>query len=326
MNRYHKLKNYILHHDVCYTIANYCFAKEVDKKKKIRKKNFDFIYRCNPSFDKSKVLLIVIGFQPYYWEVLLKRVYVISAENRIPVCLCIPGASTYKEKLYSFCEKYQFSSLLISDDRLGRAQNIAIKLFPDARLIYKIDEDIVIGRHFFESMNLALEKAEECERYSVGFVCPLINDNTFSYIYYLSSINRISDYEKLFGKAMFGMGQIHSNPLTADFIWKTLGMQTFDQKEQDIYLLNKGKYVVCPQRFSIGAILFRREVWEKMKMFTVGRDKETGLEEKDFCGFCMDSGYRIVCDLDVFVGHLGYFTQKEICKTYFLENKDKFVI
>jgi hypothetical protein len=320
MKSFSKVKNYILHHDICYTISNYALKKEIESKKKIAKRDFDFIYRYNCCDDKKKLLLIVIGFQPDYWKVLLKRIYVIAKENRVPVCLCIPGVLKYKRELYSFCEEFNFSSLFINDDRLGRAQNIAIKLFPEAELIYKIDEDIVIGRGFFKNMNAILEKAEKNERYKIGFVCPLINDNTFSYIYYLNSINKISEYETVFGKALFGMGQIHSNPSAAVFIWETLETQTFDQMEHNLYVLNQGKYVVCPQRFSIGAILFRREIWEKMGMFTVGRDKETGLEERDFCAFCMDSGYRIVCDLDAFVGHLGYFTQKEACKKYFLDH------
>ena len=97
-------------------------------------KDYEFI---NRSKGEKKLLLILAGYQEFYWDVLLKRVYKYT-ENDVDVCIVIPGSQN-KEKLKSICEKYNWSYLYSKHDRLGLVQNIAIKLHSKAEYIIKID-------------------------------------------------------------------------------------------------------------------------------------------------------------------------------------------
>ena len=104
----------------------------------------------------ENLLLVLLGFQPYYWDVVLDRVKrnVAQFDEPIDVCLCVPrGMNTnIEEEVRSFAEKYNFSYLYIYEDLLAQAQNTAIKLHPDAHWIYKIDEDIILSDSYLSKM------------------------------------------------------------------------------------------------------------------------------------------------------------------------------
>jgi len=243
----------------------------------------------------------------------------------IDVCVCIPGVGNEeKKKLYGLCDKYGFASAYLNEDRLASLQNYVIRLFSNANYIYKIDEDIVLGANFISGLEKGYNYVINNSRNKVGLVVPLINVNVFSYIPYLTTLNKIDDFDSKFGKAMYWSKDIQHNPDVARYLWETLEKNSFDQMNDIIYKKNKDSYIMCPQRYSIGAMLISREVWEKMGYFKVGKIGQLGFEEEELCKYLLDNAYFICCCTDTFVGHLGYGRQKETCKEYFFNNIEKF--
>lgn len=277
-------------------------------------KDYEFI---NRSKGQKRLLLILAGYQEFYWDVLLERVNKFTNEN-VDVCVVIPG-SPNTQKLKEICERYNWSYLYSKYDRLGLVQNIAIKLHPKAEYIIKIDEDIVISENYFDDMLNTYDKVKEGTRNKVGIVAPLINVNGYSYIPFLKTIDKLDDYDEKFGKAISSctFEKVHMDADAAVYLWEN--SIPFDKTSKIIKKKNLGKISICPHRYSIGMILFKRSFWEEMNMFEVGRDEELGLEERQICEYCNRTSQVIVIAEDVFVGHLGFGNQKEKVKQFFFE-------
>lgn len=300
------------------------FKKEQIRKKYPKEKDIEFIKR-NIECDSDKLLIILAGFQPYYWDILLDRVYKKTKGRGINVCMCIPGVSNdLKVKLYEYCEKYGWDSAFYKEDRLAALQNFVIKKYDKAQLIFKIDEDIVIGDNFIDGLIDGLNYSRNNTRCKNGVVFPLINVNVFSYIPYLETIDKLIDFDQKFGRATYWSNDIQFNEKVAEYLWETLGKLSFDEMNSQIQSINKGKYIRCSQRYSIGAMLITRDFWDKMGVFRVAQIGQLGIEEGEMCKFALDQAYFMCCCCDTFVGHLGYGKQKDICKAYFYNNLSKF--
>ena len=89
-------------------------------------------------------------------------------------------------------------------NNINLAQNTAISLFPHAQNIMKMDEDIFVTENTIQNLIDDFEKIKKESRYDVGTISPLINLNGYSYLRILELFNKVDEYEKLFGKAMFG--------------------------------------------------------------------------------------------------------------------------
>lgn len=310
-----KIAKALRNHDFQYIIYTKRLAK-INKKRAFLAK-YKFINRQKGT---DELILILAGFQPEYWDVLFKNIYFANSKKR-DVCICIPKGEEISH-LYEIAEKYDWSILEVAVDKLSLTQNIAIKLHPQAKCIHKFDEDIVISHNYFDSLN---EAKESCTKNNLefGMLVPLININMATRPLFLKTINKDKEFVDIFGEHnkygefMYKSEQVAkylTNLISSDFV----GMA------DKVYAENRGKIVEIPVRYSIGAILFTREFWEKMGYFDVGFEGAMGLEEEQMCGYCINNFYPIVCSVGTLVGHLGYFVQKEVCKNVFLSNPEKF--
>lgn len=173
-------------------------TSKYEKKQKFCKKYF-FV---NRSKNSDNLLIVLAGFQPYYWDVLFDRINanVSSFNQDIDVCVCCPGGGPQYEQLLSYCEKYGFSFLKIKEDLLARIQNKAISLHPNAKYIFKIDEDIILCNNYFSKMLSSYALAESKSNYEIGFLAPLINLNAFCSKYFLEAKGLEMEFERRFGK------------------------------------------------------------------------------------------------------------------------------
>ena len=81
----------------------------------------------------------------------------------------------------------------------------------------------------------------------------------------------------------------------------------------------------CAIRFSIGAILFERMLWENMNYFTVSRrGTQMGRDEVAICEFCSTRSMPIMVSENVLVGHLSFGKQNQEMEIYFKEHPDLF--
>ena len=86
------------------------------------------------------------------------------------------------------------------------------------------------------------------------------------------------------------------------------------------------KYVPCPVRFSIGAIMFKRDFWKKMNMFDVFKGSGMGKDEEQICEYCIKNSEAIIVSKNSIVGHLGFKNQNQVMEKYFLDNNKRFDI
>lgn len=285
-------------------------------------KRYEFINRSNES---ENLLLILAGFQEYYWEGVLGRVKLNQNqfEENIDICICVPGESG--SELKKFAERYNWSFLRINDDLLAQAQNTAIMLHPNARWIYKIDEDIIISENYFKKLKKSYASAQEQLNTKIGVISPLLNVNACGVSSFLNTLEITGKFESQFGKLRIGLEEyIHKNPDVAKWLWER--SVPFDAVSKKIEVLNSGKVKVCPYRLSIGAILFTREFWEEIGCFQVSGIGYMGIEEEQVNAYCVNKMYSVVMALDTFAGHLGFFSQKEICKIFYEENKNEICV
>lgn len=90
---------------------------------------------------------------------------------------------------------------------------------------------------------------------------------------------------------------------------------------------NEVAFKISPNLFSIGAILFRRDFWQKMNMFPVSLvGTDMGLDEyrmnaQAFCDF-----NSVVIAMRSVVGHFSYGPQTQVMKKYYTDNLEKFNI
>lgn len=293
--------------------------------KRQKKRAFPKSYIFDDRSRGSKNFLIVLaGFQDYYWSAVLERVRAneLQFDEDIDICVCVPLGGENADKLRGICEKMDWSYLKLPEDLLAQTQNIAIKLHEKAEWIFKIDEDIILSDNYFASMKKSWADFEKTSYMRVGILAPLLNVNAYASRRFLISLGKLDEYEAKYGKydlcEDWINADIHSSPDTALYLWEN--SLPFDGVSKKIAEINSGVVTVCPHRFSIGAILMKRSYWEKMGMFTVGVTGELGLEEKQVCEFCMNDMHAIAVAESVFAGHLGFYKQKAKVHEFFDKN------
>lgn len=288
----------------------------------------------NRSKNSDNLFIILAGFQEYYWDTVTSRVrrsqlnYEATHNEAVDVCICVPRGEADIHKLKTIAEKYDWSYLYIDEDLLAKVQNTAIKLHPHARWIYKIDEDIIIPENYISTLKNAYVVAEKTMPVTPALAVPCINVNAYGLPVILRTLKIEQDYDEKFGRYAFGApfgelyhgDKIHSNPEVGVWVWEHT--VPFDEKASILQKANRKKIGWCPHRFSIGAILLKREFWKLIEGFEVGIEGEMGLEEEQINAFCASKNMGIYVAEDLLAGHLGFGRQKEAVKMFYLNNKN----
>lgn len=84
--------------------------------------------------------------------------------------------------------------------------------------------------------------------------------------------------------------------------------------------------IPCPHRFSIGAILFEKKIWEDMNYFTLGKKTGGGVDEMKLCEKCCLWSKPLMISTNIVVGHMSFINQNKEMKKCFLSNKEYFDI
>ncbi|MBO5349934.1 MAG: hypothetical protein J6A89_09005 [Clostridia bacterium] len=294
--------------------------KKIDDRKVQGKHTF-----INRGKNSEKLCIILAGYKEFLWKDVFSRIKEYAPED---IDVCVVTSGMYNEKLASLCEKNDWSYLGVKENKVTLAQNIAINLHPNAKYIYKLDEDIFVTEGFFTQLKTTLDNIEKEGRYRPSFIAPLINVNGYSYIRLLEKMDLLNAFEKKFGKAVYDVNPtepIVKNGEIAKFLWGSEETKIRNIDELSKNFANKDfEYSVCPIRFSIGAILMPREIWEKMHKFTVTDDVGLGLDEEELCKYAISESRPIIVSENVLVGHFSYGPQTEEMKKYYNENRDIF--
>lgn len=275
---------------------------------------------ANRSKESKCLILILAGYQEYVWDRVFTRIKDFAPSN-YDVCVVSPKIKS--QFLLNICEKNNWSYLRTKANKLAIALNTAIKLHPNAELIFKLDEDIFVGKNFFIDMVKTYDLAISKNEYKVGFLAPIMNVNGASYNYFLNLKGIKDEYISLFGNSRCTCDDdsVNKSGEAAVFLWKnTIPL------DDTVELFRKQEigYHPCPIRYSIGAILFDRCFRESAKYFTSPGNGELAWDELCLCSYCINSSSCILICNNVFAGHFGFGSQKKAVKTFFDENNNLF--
>jgi hypothetical protein len=252
---------------VKYILKHHKLTKKQYEYLRERKEYYTKFHYHGKFLDRSKgcdtVCIILAGYKEFLYPSVFERIEQ-NLNDHIDVCVISSGL--YSDILDKLCEKNQWSYLSTKENNVCLVQNVAIKLHPKAKYIFKLDEDIFLTNHFFENMMRAYKHAQEAE-YNPGVLAPLIPLNGYGHYRILDKLNLKDYYSRHFENPELMAGpdrKIEHDTEVAKFFWgNTDVIPSIDDMNQ-MFQSNEVEERPCPIRFSIGAILFERLFWQKM--------------------------------------------------------------
>ena len=196
-------------------------------------------------------------------------------------------------------------------------------------------EEQIACWNFFETLLNTYQYAEEHTPYVPAFVSPLINVSCFGHLRLLDKCNLTDDF-KATGltnmKLTDGLNHSHAvlrDAKVARYMWgETQPILRNIDALSEHFSQEKLAFTVCPIRYSIGAILFTRETWERFGKFPltfVGGPYGLGDDEECICHYACFTGRAMIVSDNCLVGHLGYGgAQTASMLEYYAEHKDRF--
>lgn len=275
--------------------------------------DFEFIDRKR---DYEKVCFILSGYKKFLWNGVFDRLQRFVPDD---VEVCILSSGLYSEELDEIAKGNKWSYLYTKLNDLTLIQNIALALFDQGKWVYKVDEDIFLTEGCFEKLFNRYLTILKDEPYDVGFVAPLLPVNGYCYLPILDALGLIDEYERLFGRAKYGghpTRAIEWNAEAAKYMWG------FDGRVPQLDILNqrmetKGGYSVCGVRFSIGFILFEREMWSDMNGYNMTGGPDLGEDERNIIYWSVVKSRAMIVDHATVVGHFAFGKQTEEMKALY---------
>ncbi len=275
----------------------------------------------NRSKGKKYLCYILAGYDPALWDSTLARIEAFQIDR---VDFCLVSSGKYVPELDEMAERNGWSYLYTETNQVCFIQNMVVTLHPDAEYIFKMDEDMFIGKGFFERMIEEYHRIEREGEYKIGYVVPVIPLNCCGYVSYLKLSGNLEAYERRFGRAYRnGFSAVFNVEETAEFLWDT--METFDGMTE-CFLENSG-YQILNSYFNIGCILFSRSRWLMMgKWPEKPGESGMGTDEAYIYQDNVENSLSIYEVQGVLVGHLAFGHQKKRMLSYYQEHPEKFRI
>ena len=251
--------------------------------------------------------------------------------------MCIMTSGLVDDELKALAAKHNWSYLSTSVNHLSVVQNIAIECHPNAKWIYKLDEDMFLTKGFFETMLSTYQRLENDSLYKPAFVSPLINVSCYGHLRLLGKVGLLDDFRSTgltdmkYSDGLHHNRQVIDEPKVAQYMWGESSpiLRDIDALTERFSEEREGfSYSICPIRYSIGAILFTRDAWEEFGHFPltfVGGPYGLGDDEEHICNYACFTGRVMVVNENVVVGHLGYGgAQTKSMIEYHAQHRDQF--
>jgi len=268
------------------------------------------------SADRSCAVIVLAGYKPHLWDLTLPRLMRFIPPD-VDVCLTCPGVTSPSLEARAAANGWSYLSTGANYPSL--ALNLAIRHHPSAVSLLKLDEDVFIGQDFVARMLAAYRRVEDDGAFRPGFVAPTLNLNGFSYVRFLQALGLVEGFSERFGAPIHAAGSI---PVTEDGVvahWIWARSVPFDGVSARISAQPPG-YSTVPHKFSIGAILFRRDFWQlfggfKVRPFVGG----IGVDEAHICAACVTFSRVMAVAHDVFAGHFSFAPQDSVMRAALAE-------
>ncbi len=313
-----KLQNNALFKNVYYALKEANDRRVYDNKFK-----FKGIVR-NRSKNCERLCIVLAGYKNYLYKDVFERL-IKYAPSDMDICVITSGL--FSEEIDALCETNDWTYLSTKENNVCLVQNIAIKMHSKAKYIYKLDEDIFITEGYFDRLLEAYKEANRSD-YKVGVIAPILPVNGYGHLRVLQKLDLVDVYTNRFEKPLYATGsdrKIENDPDAAKFFWGADGyVPTIDELNERFHL-DKPSLFPCPIRFSIGAIMFEKELIEDMGYFTVERDiSGMAQDEIELCSYCMLKSRPIMITDNIVVGHFSFGPQTNKMKEYYMKNPDRF--
>lgn len=210
-------------------------------------------------------ILLITHDRPYLLEKVLSRVLKFTDWSRFDLwILDNDSPHSTRQLIEAFKNKFNFINIFSSDiNQIAHIQNQLISELKSEMYI-KLDDDILVTENWTDGFIGVYER--NYEKMSIGSV--IIPVNGFGWLPFLKIMNLEVDFsthfpdEKLVQDCM--EVPVWRNEKVVEYIWnKSLDIDKTAQsfiKNQD----NHFRDLICPHRYSIGAIIFSHSTWEKM--------------------------------------------------------------
>lgn len=276
----------------------------------------------NRSRRQRKLCLLLIGYKKFLWKDVISR-FKKYIPSDIDVCLISSGI--HLNELEKLAEENNWSYLSSKKNNVCLVQNMAITKFPEAELIFKMDEDIFLTEGAFEKLEYAMNHAQNESPYNIGMAAPLLNVNAYGYYRILDKLGKLDTYAALFGKPKMEancMPPIEANGDAAKFMWGATGEIPSPDKLTELF--KDDGYSFCPMRLSIGFVLFRRSLWDGFCRFPVLGGTGMGLDEMTIIAACAALSMVLVVAENCVVGHFSFGPQTSSMRELYDKRHDLF--
>lgn len=284
-------------------------------------------YRLYDRFSNARSLLLIIaGHKPFLWRSVFSRVNAFCPPE-VDVLIVSPGV--YANQLSSICERHGWSYLSTFTNHVGISQNIAISLASNYEYIFKMDEDMFLTQDLLSRLLRLHTYLEKNGPFDVGFVAPLIPINGYGHYRLLSRLSLTHDYESRFGPCRPTSGTksptcFTKNPSIPLFFWRDATSIADIDALAHTLRSETISYSICPIRFSIGLILFKRDIIINMGYFHRTFGNGVSFDEIQLNSYCQTNSLACYVDETSVAGHLCYGPQTQGIIKYYLDNQDKF--
>jgi len=215
---------------------------------------------------KSKIpILLITHDRPYLLPKVLNRLIKFTDLDEFEIWILDNASKPSTKRIISaYSEKYTFLNVFSQEvNQVSVIQNSIIsKLKRD--LYIKLDDDIFVTENWYSSFINVYERNKE--DISIGSV--IIPINGFGWKSFLEIMNYKEEFNSKFKGIKLVQGctepAVWNNDKVCEFIWnKCIPLEHTTEKFLKMQNNNFIDFIV-PHRYSIGAIVFSHEFWEKM--------------------------------------------------------------
>lgn len=307
------------------TIMNLYHKHQKKKMEKLCKDKYVFE---GAKKDSEKLCYILSGYKPFLWDIIFARIKAFIPDD---YDVCIVSSGLYSDKLSTIARENNWCYLSTKTNNVALVQNVTISHFKKANYFFKLDEDIFVTDHYFDNLIHLYTYLKKESSFDVGVVAPMIPINGFAHALVLERYHLTKDYENKFERVLQKAGgdrMIENNPEAAKYMWgENSSVPNIDKIATDLNN-DSFSFVPVPVKFSIGAILFDRSMWETIGYFKFPSKKAPfmGGDESQICSECVLQGRPFIVSKNAVVGHLSFGKQNQAMKDFYLTHPEIFAL
>ena len=259
-----------------------------------------------------RLVCVLAGHKPDLWPFVMPRL-VRAVPQMSDVCIVTPGIRDCAASR-ALCRQQGWSYLGTATNDVSLAQNVCFRLHPVSEMIVKVDEDMFL---LPDTISTLLDEYEAVSREGVldpGFVAPMIPLNGFCYGHLLKMLDLTDEFEQRFGRVRLACSGIplQQDAEVAAWIWqRTAPLAALAERLSG----QAGERLLCPIRFSIGAIAFEKSFWNEIRGFPVLRRKTMfgvstlGGDEAHLCMKAVELSRPMIVTTRAVAGHFSFGPQ-----------------